>query len=84
LKTYIPIEARKGRRSACSRESPSVVVSTRIFSSASPLGFSLNSVTRPASSILSSPKSDASSVRAAVTDTVTSAPVSSCRFMKSA
>ena len=55
---------------------PKRFVLTRIASSASPFGFSLNSTIRPSASVFSKPKPSASSRREGITEIVTSAFVS--------
>ena len=77
----MPMLAMYGVRSASSRERPSTVVSTSIAASASPLGFSANSHTRPSSSILINPKSEARDLSTGRHATVTSAPFWRCAAM---
>ena len=55
----MPMLAMNGRALASDGGSPSCVVSTAIASSAAPVGFSANSVTRLFASIFISPNSDA-------------------------
>ena len=70
-----PIDAINGFFSASAASSPSAVVSTRIASSAAPMGFSANSTMRPESSTFMRPKSEARSRSTGRAPIVMSAPV---------